>query len=41
MKICASKLVTMRARSPSVRTQGTNCRSTYSFHTWNVVTRRS
>ena len=41
MKVTASKLVATRAFSASVFTTGTNCRSMYSFHTWNVVTKKS
>ena len=41
MNATASKLTAILARSASVCTTGTNRRFTYSFHTWNVVTRKS
>ena len=41
MKLMASKLTAMRARSVSVRMTGTNWKSRYSFQTWKVVTRKS
>ena len=41
MKARASKLKATRVRSASALTTGMNWRSTYSFHTWKVVTKKS
>ncbi len=41
MKAIASKRRTIRAFSLSIWTTGTNWKSTVSFQTWNVVTKKS
>ena len=41
MNVTASKLVAILAFSARVFTTGTNCKSMYSFQTWNVVTKKS
>ncbi len=41
MKLIASKLKATLERSARARTAGMNCRSTYSFQTWKVVTKKS
>ena len=41
MKPMASKRTTMRARSASACIAGMNWKSTISFQTWNVVTKKS